>query len=308
MQKLLSIASDLYNQDFNRLIHAPFPEARNITPFASLDPKMDYDFALCRTQECALFAAQDKAETLGLIAKTIQNEPKNLAIIWPNDKGGKGLIKHLQNLNVSAHHEAKAHTRFAFIDNFEKLNNDILEEWIGNASPKPVPNTKLKAQAGLFSWRSIDPASKLLLQYIPALNGSGADFGAGWGYLSHTILQQNTIEKLDALEVDFRAINLMVSSLTDKRFQPIWTDVTRFEPKKHYDFIVMNPPFHMQGQEDKSLGQRFIEKAAQCLKKGGALYMVANRHLPYEHILKKEFQSFDVLADQQGYKVIRATR
>ena len=44
----------------------------------------------------------------------------------------------------------------------------------------------------------------------------------------------------------------------------------------------MNPPFHTRPRADPALGQAMIRKAAAALRRGGRLFMVANRQLPYE--------------------------
>ena len=55
------------------------------------------------------------------------------------------------------------------------------------------------------------------------------------------------------------------------------------------DAVVMNPPFHEGRKADPELGQAFIEAAAGMLGAKGKLYMVANRHLPYEETLERLF-------------------
>ena len=57
------------------------------------------------------------------------------------------------------------------------------------------------------------------------------------------------------------------------------------------DFVVMNPPFHDGGAEDRLLGQTFIRQAAIMLRRGGLLWVVANRHLPYEAVLGELFRT-----------------
>ncbi|MDQ3126457.1 MAG: methyltransferase, partial [Pseudomonadota bacterium] len=52
----------------------------------------------------------------------------------------------------------------------------------------------------------------------------------------------------------------------------------------------------------------FIRKAAGLLKKGGVLWIVANRHLPYEAELKDAFKRVDMIADSGGYKVFEAVK
>ena len=75
-----------------------------------------------------------------------------------------------------------------------------------------------------------------------------------------------------------------------------------------YDFVVSNPPFHDGGAEDRRLGWAFIRKAAEMLRKGGVLWLVANRHLPYEAELNAAFARVRPVADQGGYKVFEAVK
>lgn len=74
------------------------------------------------------------------------------------------------------------------------------------------------------------------------------------------------------------------------------------------DFVVCNPPFHDAGEEDQSLGKLFIERAADMLRPGGQLWLTANRHLPYEVILRERFETVEAIADRAGFKVFAATK
>ena len=49
-----------------------------------------------------------------------------------------------------------------------------------------------------------------------------------------------------------------------------------------------------------------IAAAARALKPGGRFYMVANRGLPYEPLLKANFASFETLADNNKFRVTKA--
>ena len=59
---------------------------------------------------------------------------------------------------------------------------------------------------------------------------------------------------------------------------------------------------------EPALGQGFISVAARALKPGGRFYMVANRGLPYEPLLKASFASFETLADNNQFRVTAARR
>ena len=87
-----------------------------------------------------------------------------------------------------------------------------------------------------------------------------------------------------------------------------WHDVTAGLPQR-YDFIVSNPPFHTQSRADRpDIGQRFITAAAAALKPGGRLWLVANRHLPYEQTLNDQFGEVRVAGERDGFKVIAAVK
>lgn len=70
----------------------------------------------------------------------------------------------------------------------------------------------------------------------------------------------------------------------------------------------MNPPFHENGKEEKSLGQVFIRQAAAALRSGGTLWLVANRHLPYESELSALFRRVTPHVEARGFKVVVAVK
>lgn len=292
------------------LIHAPFHHAGNITPFASLKPAFPYDLGLLEGKDAVLFGSRDKAETLGLIASAQVPKPKSLAIFWGNDAGGKGLKDHLAKLGVVAWHDAKHHARLAFIPEPAQAKADILAQWRDDAAPKIVGGTSLKAEAGLFSYRKIDPASALLLDYLPSeLKGKVADFGCGWGYLTQNLLNRHSgITELTAIDDDVRAITRMQENITDPRLKMLHADIIADALPISLDAVIMNPPFHIHGAENRTIGLSFIERAAASFKKGAMLYMVANRHLPYEMTLNKLFTKVEMLVDKNGFKVIAAKK
>ena len=89
----------------------------------------------------------------------------------------------------------------------------------------------------------------------------------------------------------------------------VWTDLSHPDTKLGpFDAILLNPPFHAGTHALPALGQAIITTAAQSLKPGGKLYLVANRHLPYEKTLAALFEQVDVLADEDGFKAFVCRR
>jgi 16S rRNA (guanine1207-N2)-methyltransferase len=70
----------------------------------------------------------------------------------------------------------------------------------------------------------------------------------------------------------------------------------------------MNPPFHQGRDTDPALGQAFVRQSGRILARHGALWMVANRHLPYETALKDAFAQVEEVGGDNRFKVIRAAR
>ena len=164
---------------------------------------------------------------------------------------------------------------------------------------------------GLFAWDRIDTGSELLADSIPEyIKGEGADFGAGQGFLTREILTHCPgVTHMTLLEAEHRALACIEGTLSElDNWSVEWSDVTKDAGTKRFDFVVMNPPFHTGRADEASLGQEFIRAAARALKSGGTLWMVANRHLPYENVLKACFKGHDLIEEEGTYKILRAER
>lgn len=163
--------------------------------------------------------------------------------------------------------------------------------------------------AGVFSADGIDPASAALATVLPQKLGRNvADLGAGWGYLSAEVLKREGIETLYLVEADRVALDCAERNITDDRAAFHWADVLTWEPRARMDTVVMNPPFHTGRSAEPALGVAFIEAAARMLAPSGQLWMVANRHLPYETTLRARFANVEEVAGDNRFKILHATR
>lgn len=162
---------------------------------------------------------------------------------------------------------------------------------------------------GVFSADGIDPASALLADTLPhKLGRHVVDLGAGWGYLAARLLTNPRIETLDLVEADYTALTCARQNITDPRARFHWADALGWQAPGPVDTVVMNPPFHTGRAADPSLGRSFIETAARILTRSGSLWMVANRHLPYETTLAAAFGQVQEIAGDNRFKVLHATR
>lgn len=161
---------------------------------------------------------------------------------------------------------------------------------------------------GVFSADAPDPASVMLASALPArLQPHMADFGAGWGYLARAVLQRAGVLSLDLIEAEAAALDAARVNVTDPRARFHWADATGFRPARLWDGIVMNPPFHSGRSAEPELGLAFIRAAHKALQPGGSLWLVANRHLPYEPELARLFRKVEDLGGDTRFRMFHAS-
>lgn len=186
---------------------------------------------------------------------------------------------------------------------------DATDQFAAWAAPPPQKGAHgYFTTAGVFSDGAVDAGSALLAEAMPQkLPARMADMGAGWGYLAAPILARDGVKSLDLIEAEALSLDCAKLNVTDPRVSFHWADATRFEAAS-YDGIVMNPPFHAGRASDPGLGRAFIQAAARQLAPHGKLWMVANRHLPYETTLTECFRNVDTIGGNGAFKIFHANR
>ncbi|MBO9574253.1 MAG: class I SAM-dependent methyltransferase [Sphingobium sp.] len=229
-----------------------------------------------------------------------------LVALGPKDKGGARIRRALEAFGCAVAEDSKNHWRICRALRPEAPQG--LDEALAEGSPRFDVALDLWAQPGIFSWDRIDEGSALLLETLGPLSGHGADLGAGLGLLSRAVLSRNAeVTDIEAVELDARAIAAARRNVPDERVRLHWLDVREGLPFSGLDFVVMNPPFHTGGGDDVGLGRAFLQRAREALRPGGVLWMVANRHLPYEAELAALFKKVEAVTETGRFKVVRAT-
>ncbi len=232
-----------------------------------------------------------------------------------NDEGAKSGEGDLQKLTGLSGKSIKNHCRAFWTPPLRGGHDvELFAQWSQLDAPRPILGGRFVSRPGVFAWDRIDLASALLAECLPDdLAGAGADLGAGYGFLSTEILSRSAgVPELHLYEAEARALDCAKINLapfadtTELDFR--WHDVAAGLPQR-YDFIVTNPPFHATQKAGRpDIGQRFIAVAAEALNPGGRLWLVANRHLPYEQTLGAHFARVHAVAERDGFKVIEAVR
>ncbi|MDE3120427.1 MAG: class I SAM-dependent methyltransferase [Paracoccaceae bacterium] len=268
----------------------------------------------CATEPEGSYAAaivclpRARAEARALIASAAAHLPEGAPLVVDGQKtdGIDSAISDLRKLAPVGEALAKAHGKLAVMHAPPAW---VLAPW--QAQPTVLPGG-LKTLPGVFSADGIDPGSALLAAALPQkLPRRVADLGAGWGYLSREVLTRDGVAEVHLVEADAAALDCARENVTDPRAVFHWADATDAKAAAQIgpvDAVVMNPPFHSGRAADPALGLAFIRAAAGMLTTSGTLWMVANRHLPYEALLRERFREVEEIGGDSRFRLTRAAR
>lgn len=264
----------------------------------------DFDAAL-------IMLGRHRGENEGRLWEALQRVKPGGLIVAAGDKkdGADSFRKRLAALLPLQGHASKFHGAVFWL----RRPGGQLPAGLEPKAPAVIEG-RFRTAPGMFSHDRIDPGSRLLAESLPGgIKGAVADFGAGWGYLAAILAERYPgITAVDLYEADFESLEAarvnLAAEAPSKNIGFFWRDLLSEPVQRRYDVIVMNPPFHQGRAAEPGIGQGMIRTAAAALTPGGALYLVANRGLPYEAVLAEAFVEHGEIARDSGFKVLRGRR
>jgi 16S rRNA (guanine1207-N2)-methyltransferase len=237
------------------------------------------------------------------VAQAVKSAPNGLIVVnGAKTDGVEPIIKALKKRYELLGQVSKAHGKCIWFQADSPLTDWELPAMACN------PQGDYTAP-GVFSADGADPASQALAAALPdKIKGAVGDLGAGWGWLSREILKRDGVKALHAVEAEKTALDCAEANLNDPRVRFHWADATTWMSPQMLDAVVMNPPFHTGRKADPDLGKAFIRSAAKNLAPQGQLWLVANRHLPYEPTLTELFREVKEIGGDNRFKILNAAR
>jgi len=245
-----------------------------------------------------------KAETRALLAQAVAAVGDDGLVIVDGQKtdGVDSTLRDLRARVQVSPPVSKSHGKlFSF-----RAGGDDFADWC--AEPTEIDGG-FRTIAGVFSADGADRGSAMLAAALPEkLPARLIDLGAGWGFLSRAILARTGVKELHLVEAEAAALACAHQNIDDPRAIFHWADATNFKLDRGVDAVVCNPPFHTAREANPSLGIAFLSAAARLLASHGTLWLVANRHLPYDRTLTTLFRDVEEIGGDAAFRLVRAAR
>ena len=166
----------------------------------------------------------------------------------------------------------------------------------------------LYARPGVFSWDRLDAGTKTLLDAMQIDAGDRVlDLGCGCGIVgvvTALLAAQGQVLMLDAdINAVVSARQTVVANGVENATVDL-SDCAAVVENRDFDVVVTNPPFHQGKATQYDAAYQFIRDAARLLKPGGRFYLVANRFIAYEDVIREWLGEVETVYEDKRFKVL----
>ena len=165
-----------------------------------------------------------------------------------------------------------------------------------------------QTDAGVFSKGEVDTGTDLLLKALPEeMGGDILDLGCGWGVIGISVARRWPEARVTLADINQRALALSRENAKRNRAEVVCAEsdgMAAFK-ERQFDAIITNPPI----RAGKQVIYRMFADAAQCMKPGGALYLVIRKQQGAESAMKyleTVFGSVEKIDKSGGFWVLKA--
>jgi 16S rRNA G1207 methylase RsmC len=168
----------------------------------------------------------------------------------------------------------------------------------------------------VFSRESLDIGARFFMNYLP--QGKKPlrviDLGCGNGVIGLSVLAKMPNAKVTFVDESAMAVASarfnIAQNLPEQLGQCefIQSDCLSGFDSNSTDLVLCNPPFHQaQAITDHIAWQMFLD-AKRCLRVGGELRIIGNRHLGYEEKLQRLFENCKLISNNKKFVILSAQK
>ncbi len=188
-----------------------------------------------------------------------------------------------------------------------KKKKTIKREIITSLSYK---NQEYKQYLGVFSAEHIDYATHFFLDHIEIQKTDKCvlDLASGNGIIGNEIFKQLPDAEIHLMDDSYLAVSSAELNIQGKNIHHHFNNELSTFDNHTFDLIVTNPPFHFEYEINIQVALELFRGCFRCLKEGGNLQIVANKHLNYKVHLETLFMSVQVIAEEKKYIIYKCVK
>jgi 16S rRNA (guanine1207-N2)-methyltransferase len=170
--------------------------------------------------------------------------------------------------------------------------------------------TTLVSKPGVFAWERLDAGTAALVGAMEIGPGDRVlELGCGTGLAGLAAARRASEGHVVLVDADVRAVEsarrtLEANGIAGGEVLP--SDCGSAVFGQRFDVVVTNPPFHQGVGVDYEVACQFVRDAARVLRRGGRLFLVANRFLRYGDLLCETFGNVATAYADNRYHVLAA--
>lgn len=232
----------------------------------------------------------------------------SLYVYGGNDEGIRSAAKLLGELGAVDTMTAHSHGRVLRVRIEIPSTRGALDAW-RETHPLVIGTARdWVSYPGTFAGGSLDPATALLIDHLPIpLCGSHIlDFACGSGVIGAALRARTSDFTLTGIDNDALARRAAAENIPNATWH--WGTSLAVAGSARFDMIVSNPPFHEGVRETLSIIDALIADAPHHLTPDGQLWLVTQRRFVLDPLLRKNFTSIAIVADDGRFRVWHGAR
>jgi 16S rRNA (guanine1207-N2)-methyltransferase len=171
--------------------------------------------------------------------------------------------------------------------------------------------TAVVSKPGVFAWDRLDGGTARLISTMEIDRSDRVlDLGCGTGLAGVAAARRAPEGEVVLVDADLRAVRsaqrtLEANGVTNG--EVLLSDgVARVVERGPFDVVITNPPFHQGRAVDYRVAQQFVRDARKALRAGGRLFLVSNRFIGYENLIREAFGDVATAGVDSSYHVLTA--
>jgi len=187
--------------------------------------------------------------------------------------------------------------------------------YVTRSIPLDGVETTLVSKPGLFAWDRVDAGTAALVGAMEiGARDRVLDLGCGTGLAGLAAARRASQGQVVLVDADVRAVEatrrtLAANGAANADVLPSDCGSAVLSDRgdgRRFDVVITNPPFHQGVGVDYEVACQFVRDAAQVLRRGGRLFLVANRFLRYGDLIRETFGNVATAYADNRYHVLTA--